>query len=38
MQARYVIAQDGTITYVDISADYRVAPELTATLEALRRL
>jgi peroxiredoxin len=33
MQARYVIAQDGTITYVDISADYRVAPELTATLE-----
>ena len=38
MQARYVIAQDGTITYVDISADYRVAPELTATLEALHRL
>ena len=38
MQARYVIAQDGTTAYVDICADYRVAPELTAALEALRRL
>lgn len=38
MQARYLIAQDGTIAHVDIRADYRVAPELTATLEALRRL
>ena len=38
MQARYVIGQDGTIAYVDICADYRVAPELPAALEALRRL
>ena len=38
MQARYVIAQRGTIVHVDISPDYRVAPELTASLEALRRL
>lgn len=38
MQARYVVAQDGTIAWVDISADYRIAPELSAALEALRRL
>lgn len=38
MQARYVVAQDGTIVHVDVSADYRLAPELTAALEALRRL
>ena len=38
MQARYVVARDGTIAYVDINTDYRVAPELAAALAALRRL
>jgi len=38
MQARYVVARDGTITYVDINTDYRVAPELAGAMAALRRL
>ena len=38
MQARYVVARDGTIAYVDINTDYRVAPELAAAMAALRRL
>jgi peroxiredoxin len=38
LQARYVVAQDGTIAYVDINTDYRVAPELVAAMAALRRL
>lgn len=38
MQARYVVAQDGTIAWVDINADYQIAPQLSTALEALRRL
>lgn len=38
MQARYVVARGGTIAYVDINTDYRVAPELAAAMAALRRL
>jgi hypothetical protein len=35
MQARYVVARDGTIAYVDINADYRVAPESNSAEEII---
>ena len=38
MPARYVIAQDGTIAYAEVNADYTVRPEPSAVFPVLERL
>lgn len=38
MSARYVIAQDGTIAYVEVNADYTRRPEPSAMFPVLERL
>jgi peroxiredoxin len=38
MPARYVIAQDGTIAYAEVSPDYTLRPDPSDIVEALQRL